>query len=274
MMLRRCLPLALFILAGTAAVAETTVVPLVRGHSHNDYYRERPLLDALDHGLCSVEADIFLKDGALLVGHELHELKPELNLQAMYLDPLRERALANGGRVFPGGPSITLLVDIKGNGEATYARLREVLQEYREVLTSFTNDSTTEGAVTVIISGSCPTDMILAESPRLAAVDGRISDLDKNPNPHTHPLVSTAWGSEFTWKSVGPFPEDEAAKLKSYVEKAHANGQRLRFWALPLRVTAWHAAYDAGVDLINTDFPDRLQKFLHEKQGLPAPEAK
>lgn len=264
----------LLLLACTVAAAESTVVPLVRGHSHNDYYRERPLLDALDHGLCSVEADIFLKDGALLVGHELHELKPELNLQAMYLDPLRERAQANGGRVFPGGPSILLLVDIKGNGEATYARLREVLQDYRDILTSFTNDSTTEGAVTVIISGSCPTDMILAESPRLAAVDGRIPDLDANPNPHTHPMVSTAWGSEFTWKSVGPFPEDEAAKLKSYVEKAEANGQRLRFWALPLRVAAWHVAYDAGVHLINTDFPDRMQKFLHEKQGLPAPPEK
>ena len=59
---------------------------------------------------------------------------------------LRERVKANGGRVFPKGPSVTLLVDIKDDGRATYARLREVLQDYRDMLTAFTNDATTEGA--------------------------------------------------------------------------------------------------------------------------------
>jgi hypothetical protein len=31
-------------------------------------------------------------------------------------------------------------------------------------------------------------------------------------------------------------------------------------------VQAWHVLYDAGVDLINADFPDKLQKFLLEKE--------
>ncbi|HET6325009.1 MAG TPA: hypothetical protein VFG04_09940, partial [Planctomycetaceae bacterium] len=43
--------------------------PLIRAHAHNDYEHKRPLFDALDQGLCSVEADIFLVDGQLLVGH-------------------------------------------------------------------------------------------------------------------------------------------------------------------------------------------------------------
>jgi hypothetical protein len=247
--------------------AEAAVVPLPRGHSHNDYHRERPLLDALDHGLCSVEADIYLVDGALLVAHDRKDLRPEKTLQALYLDPLRARAQANGGRVFPGGPSITLLIDIKDDGRTTYARLRDVLGEYKDILTSFTNDSTTEGAVTVIISGSCPTEMILAESPRLAAIDGRPGDLEANPNPHTHPLISESWLSLFDWKGSGPFPEDQAAKLKAMVEKAHANGQRVRFWGLPLKGEVNNVLYDMGVDLLNTDFPAKLQAFLLEKQA-------
>ena len=36
--------------AGVAAGAEPAVVPLERAHSHNDYSRPRPLLDALDAG--------------------------------------------------------------------------------------------------------------------------------------------------------------------------------------------------------------------------------
>src|SRR5438046_202094 len=74
----------------------TPVVPLRQAHAHNDYEHKRPLLDALDHGFCSVEADIFLVDGALLVGHTRLDLKPGRTLEALYLEPLRQRAKANG----------------------------------------------------------------------------------------------------------------------------------------------------------------------------------
>src|SRR5688500_17684262 len=46
------------------------VVPLERAHAHNDYEHERPLYDALDHGFKSVEADIWLIDGELVVSHD------------------------------------------------------------------------------------------------------------------------------------------------------------------------------------------------------------
>src|SRR5215475_7710089 len=77
--------------------------PLVRVHAHNDYEHKRPLFDALDHGFCSVEADIYLVDGALLVAHDRDQVKPERTLQALYLDPLRERVKTNGGRVYANG---------------------------------------------------------------------------------------------------------------------------------------------------------------------------
>src|SRR2546430_573705 len=70
--------------------------PLTRAHAHNDYEHTRPLLDALDHGFCSIEADIWLVDGKLLVAHERGNVKPDRTLQALYLDPLRERVRWNG----------------------------------------------------------------------------------------------------------------------------------------------------------------------------------
>ena len=42
-------------------------VPLERAHAHNDYEHARPLLDALAHGFCSVEADVHLIERQLLV---------------------------------------------------------------------------------------------------------------------------------------------------------------------------------------------------------------
>jgi hypothetical protein len=207
----KCMLLVAVVCAGAAAMAQEAVKPLVRGHSHNDYFRARPLLDALDHGLCSVEADIYLGDDGqqLLVGHDLKDLKPERTLQALYLNPLRERVRANGGRVYPGGPSVTLLIDIKSAGEPTYVRLREVLREYADILTSFTHESTTEGAVTVIISGSCPTGMVLAESPRLAAIDGRPEDIEANP-PADQRIVA----EHLFLEGLGGFPRGRCRKAQ------------------------------------------------------------
>src|SRR4051794_20826781 len=63
-------------------------VPLVHAHAHNDYEHPRPLLDALDAGFCSVEADIYLVDGKLLVAHNRKDVRPDRTLQSLYLDPL------------------------------------------------------------------------------------------------------------------------------------------------------------------------------------------
>src|SRR5437870_3378437 len=111
--------------------------PLIRAHAHNDYEHGRPLFDALERGFCSIEADVWLVDGQLLVAHDRHQVKSERTLQTLYLDPLRERVRRNGGRVYANGPEIVLLVDVKSEAEKTYAALREVLKPYSDVLTTY-----------------------------------------------------------------------------------------------------------------------------------------
>src|SRR5689334_17418060 len=50
---------------------------LYYGHSHNDYRQKHPLTDALRLGYLSIEADVFLVDGDLLVAHEREECRPD-----------------------------------------------------------------------------------------------------------------------------------------------------------------------------------------------------
>src|SRR5436853_7424002 len=118
------------------AVEPAAVKLLPQAHAHNDYEHARPLLDALDHGFCSVEADIWLVGGDLLVGHDRKDLKPGRTLEALYLEPLRERVKANGGRVYRGGPAFCLLIDVKTEAEATYVALDKVLARYADILTA------------------------------------------------------------------------------------------------------------------------------------------
>src|SRR5438093_3517715 len=130
------------------------VVPLIRAHAHNDYEHGRPLFDALERGFCSIEADVWLVDGQLLVAHDRHQVKSERTLQTLYLDPLRERVRRNGGRVYRNGPEVTLLVDVKSDAEKTYAVLREVLEEYSAMLAACRGGIIQTNAIAVIVSGN------------------------------------------------------------------------------------------------------------------------
>ncbi len=237
-------------------------VPLINAHAHNDYEHPRPLFDALDHGFGSVEADIFLVDGGLLVGHTRQDLRPERTLEKLYLDPLRARIQANQGRVYRGGPPIYLLIDVKTDAESTYAALDKVLARYADILSVTRAGQFETKAVTAVVSGNRARDTMGKQKLRYAGLDGRLSDLDSNAAPDLVPWISASWGSVFHWRGEGAMPANERAKLDAFVRKAHEHGRKLRFWATPERVEVWKELRSAGVDLLNTDELAKLQQFL------------
>lgn len=250
-----------FLSAG-GADDEKAVVPLPNAHAHNDYAHKRPLFDALAHGFCSVEADVFLVGGRLLVGHTPADLRQERTLEKLYLDPLRERIQSNGGRVYAGAPTVFLLVDVKTEAKATYAALDKVLGHYADILSVTRNDKFEPGAITVVVSGNRDREGLMAQEVRYAGLDGRAGDLDSTLPGHLLPWISDRWTSLFRWRGDGPMPEEERAKLREFVRKAHQHGRLVRFWATPERVEVWRELRAAGVDLINTDKLDELQQFL------------
>jgi hypothetical protein len=259
---------------GTSAVATATQVrPLPQAHAHNDYEHERPLFDALGRGFTSVEADIYLVDGALLVGHDPGDLTPDRTLQSLYLEPLRQRVIANHGKVYRGKPlEFQLLIDIKTNGVAAYTELDKVLRSprYSFLMSRYVYGFVLRGAVTAVISGDRPREQMAGQRDRLAFYDGRIADpndLGPGSSARLTPLVSDNWTKLFTWTGAGEFPAAERARLRGIVSTAHAAGQRVRFWATPdvagpERSAIWHELVAAGVDHINTDDLDGLRAFL------------
>ena len=50
-------------------------------HSHNDYCRRAPFWQAYAQGVYSIEADVFLHDGLLLVGHDVEDLSPDMTFE-------------------------------------------------------------------------------------------------------------------------------------------------------------------------------------------------
>lgn len=234
----------------------------LRAHAHNDYEHPRPLQHALELGFGSVEADIHLVDGRLLVAHDLWQVKPERTLEALYLEPLRERVRTNAGRVVPGAPTFWLLIDLKSPGATTWPVLRSVLEKYRPMLTVFGPDGTRTNAVSVVLNGNVSRALLAAEPVRLAALEGRPEELEANPAPHLVPWVGESWDRLFTWRGAGPLPEADRARLHELVARAHAQGRQVRFWAAPDFEPGWRVLLEAGVDRINTDRRVALAEFL------------
>ncbi|MFJ6700125.1 phosphatidylinositol-specific phospholipase C/glycerophosphodiester phosphodiesterase family protein [Streptomyces sp. NPDC091272] len=243
--------------------------PLRRAHAHNDYEHPRPLHDALSHGFTSVEADIHLADGRLLVAHDPQDLDPSRTLEALYLRPLAALVEAHHGTVFPGHRHpVQLLVDIKTQGAATYLALHRALHPYRRMLSTCRDGRVRPGAVTPVVSGDRAARAPMeAQRTRYAFYDGRLEDLGTAAPASFVPLISSNWAESFTWAGEGPFPRAERDRLHTLVRTAHRNGRRVRFWGTndvpgPARDALWRELLAAGVDHLNTDDLAALEKFL------------
>lgn len=248
---------------------------LERAHAHNDYEHDRPLFDALGHGFKSAEADVWLEDGQLIVSHErpIEALGPGRTLSSLYLERLRGEVSRNEGSVYEGDPDyFTLLVDIKSEAEPTYLALHEELGRYRRMLTAFGPDGVRDGAVTVVVSGNRPRSLMAEQRTRYAGYDGRLGDLGTSSQTFM-PLISDNWPQNFTWQGIGPMPPAEREKLRGIVATAHADGQRVRFYATPelpeAREAVWGELLAARVDYINTDHLEALEAFLLQNDAHP-----
>ncbi|MFJ8398913.1 phosphatidylinositol-specific phospholipase C/glycerophosphodiester phosphodiesterase family protein [Streptomyces microflavus] len=268
--------------AGVAAASPAAVGrpsgprPLRHAHAHNDYLHPRPLYDALAHGFTSVEADIFLVDGELLVAHDPAGLDPRRTLASLYLDPLRALVRAGRGSVHPHHRApLQLLIDIKADGVAAYRELDRQLARHRSLFTRYHHGRVRPGAVTAVISGDRAARVPMeAQRTRLAFYDGRLDDLGAAPPASFTPLISANWTQTFGWLGAGPFPRAERDRLRTLVTAAHREGRRIRFWATPdlpgpEREAVWSELLAAGVDHLNTDDLAGLERFLRARAGAP-----
>ncbi|CEH18403.1 ALTERED INHERITANCE OF MITOCHONDRIA PROTEIN 6 [Ceraceosorus bombacis] len=184
-------------------------------HSHNDYWRDTPVLDALAHGVRSIESDVWLMNGELYVGHDPYSLSPERTFESLTLAPLRKAIdQANDANALLSSKSeaaffkplqdqlrtsttlpwngfytagvgnaapIQLLVDLKTEGRKTLEATIKALHplEQKGYLTTYKDGKITKGPIVVIGTGNTPTDALAALQSRNIFVDcplGKLSE--------------------------------------------------------------------------------------------------
>lgn len=230
--------------------------PLSHAHAHNDYEHKRPLYDALALGFTSVEADVFLVDGKLLVAHERSQLRADRTLKALYLEPLAKLVREKG--VVLEGVEFTMMVDVKADSVAATEALVKEVEPYRSFISA-----TFPKTVKVVVSGAGDRETIRLRSGRMLFLDGRPGDLEKERDTSIA-WISDNWSNHFTWKGEGSFPHEERMKLREMISKAQDRGYRMRFWATPEKPSVWDELMRARIDLIGTDKLAELAQFLRK----------
>ena len=247
--------LAIFCLPPTAE----TAVPV---HSHNDYWRSRPLEEALEAGCLSIEADVVVRGGTLLVAHDAREATPERTLTSMYLSPLAEIVRARQ-RVYPQDQRpVILLVDLKTSWSSSKPALEAVLQEYADILKPPAGRHHGDGGVLLAVSGSGS-----EQKSAPCGIDGRISGLGNQLTFLEKPTISESFRSRFRWSGLGTLAPDQLKELKDLSQRVKDEGRLLRLWAAPDTPEAWRTLMNSGVGLINTDQPLTASSFIRDMQS-------
>lgn len=258
---------SIFILTAISLSAQVT--PLPKAHSHNDYFRNCPLKDALRHGFTSVEADVLYIYGKLLVGHDMPDkfyprLKP---LNRQYLKPLWRRWKRCDKEIYKGYEGdFYLWIDIKIYPNQTYRELRDLLYPFREMLNYYENGKFHKGKVTVILSGDRPFEALQNDSLQLMTLDGRPSDLAKNYPSHLMPFISEHAGKVAEVEDYSQVDEAAFLKISNFIKATHDQGKKARLWATPEDENLWIKLLEMDIDLINTDKLSKLQRFLLERK--------
>lgn len=251
----RHLLLALALTCCGAAAAQ----PPVLIHSHNDYAQRVPFYQAYAQQVSSIEADVFLHDGQLLVGHDVEDLRADMTFEALYVEPIVTLFARNGGRAFRDSDhTLQLMVELKSETDPTLRAVAALLGRWPEVFDPEVNPA----AVRVAVTGRVPAPESFDRYPRFLGFDGAW-DADYTPEQLERiALISTNFRDFSQWNGKGTIIPAEKERLEQVIDRAHEQGKPVRFWNAPEGTTVYYTFYDMGIDYINTDKPEVCAAFF------------
>ncbi|GBF62681.1 altered inheritance of mitochondria protein 6 homolog [Trichophyton mentagrophytes] len=254
-------------------------------HSHNDYWRDVPFYTALSAGCISIEADVFLFNDTLYVGHEESALTKERTLQSLYIEPLMSvLKKTNPKSPFVSGPTrhgvfdassgqtLYLWIDVKNNGEKAWPHIVKALQPLRDAnyLTKVQkNETFVPGPVTVIGTGGTPLSQVVSAADRDYFYDGPLKDLTGFTSLIS-PIASTSLMEvvgDIKSDSENPLNPTQLEAIRKQVKAAKDKSIGVRYWETPgwpirLRNELWRTLWKEGVALLNADDVNAAKEYF------------
>ncbi|KAF2685300.1 hypothetical protein K458DRAFT_301055 [Lentithecium fluviatile CBS 122367] len=245
-------------------------------HSHNDYWRDVPFYSGLSYGAVSTEADVWLINGTLYVGHERSALTAERTLESLYINPILDTlhrqnpttdfapsSTLNGVFDTASTQTLYLFIDLKTDGPTTWPAVLSALEPLRKegYLSSYDGTAFTSRPVTVIGTGNTPLWLVQAAVPRDAFYDAPLALLNStytNVTANDAPIASTDFAASLGEVRKPELNETQLATLRAQIKTASDKGIKARYWNQPqfpigVRNAVWRGLWEEGVGLLNVD---------------------
>jgi hypothetical protein len=233
-------------------------------YAHNDYLNAHPLSDALSLGYRGAEADVFLVNGVLQLGHERRAAAQDGTFETLYLAPLRA-LVARCGPLTTDGQPFLLTLEIKEASRPTFDTLVAVLARYTDLFSERNGQGAVHGgpAVQPVLVGWYPpgfADTISIPLTRQA----RIQHAGKPPadaGDRTVGLISLDYSETIgrRWTTAAQRRHWLAAIRAT---KAAFPERRIRVYHVPVKDRIYRDLLSAGVDLIGTTELDATARLL------------
>ena len=230
-------------------------------HSHNDYERTVPFFEAYSQHCVSIEADVYLQDGEILVAHDRKDVRADRSLKTMYIEPIVRIFRENGGRMWRGSDDrLDLVIDLKT--AESMPGVVALFEQYPDVFAS-------GNGVRVLIGGEKPAAEDFDKWPSWLWFIGRFEQgkLNFTPDQLSRIAVISARFRDFakTWNGKGRMDDSDFSAVRRAIEDAHRAGKPIRFWGAPDTGNVYLTFYVMGADIINTDDPARCRMFFEER---------
>ncbi|KAF1815731.1 hypothetical protein P152DRAFT_429995 [Eremomyces bilateralis CBS 781.70] len=249
-------------------------------HSHNDYWRKVPVFEAIHYGCTGVEADVWLFDDELYVGHNIAALTRNRTFRSLYVEPLVALLdKQNGNTSFPDDAglrgifdeeperTVVLLVDFKNGADSIWPYVQHQLEPLRQknYLSYFDGHTVIPRPITVVATGDAPYPLAIANSTyRDMFFDAPLSSLtaslqSSEPfNSNNSYYASTNFIAAIGYPWFGSLSAAQRATITRQVDAAHARGLKARYWNTPgwpvaWRNHVWTTLVELGVDYLSAD---------------------
>ncbi|MGY5355220.1 alkaline phosphatase [Wenyingzhuangia sp. IMCC45467] len=235
-----------FICSVTAVYAQSSQI-----HSHNNYSQKVPFWNAFSVGVNSIEADVFLKKGRLYVTHSENEIQKDKTLETLYLKPIME--VLEKKIEFK---NLQLVIDVKSDAVKTIKKIENILKKYPKII----NHSN----IKIVISGNRPKPETYFKYPSYINFDYQeINTSLSLKNLAKVAMVSTSFKDYSVWNGKGRLTHDDFDKVMAVIKRLKTFNKPIRFWATPDSKTAWKTFVGLGVDIINTDQPQKCTEYIN-----------
>ncbi len=253
--MKKCAITIILLLLIFTGYAQPAVYTTANAHSHNDYEQKEPFSLAYNEQFGSIEADIFLKDGELLVSHDVKGLELHRTFEEYYLQPLVTYIEKNNGYAYSDTSRILqLLIDLKTPGAPTLNKLVELIEKYPLAKSR---------SIRWVISGNKPTSF--NAYPSFILFDGDVFQAYSKEQLQRISLISGNFKKISNWNGKSAMRKKDFEAIKNLVQKVHAMNKPIRFWGAPDGEKAWKKFMKLKVDYINTDHISDLARFIKKQ---------